>query len=367
MRRPGYHGYVDVCHQSHVAGWAARGSEGVPVSIRINGRFVGEAAPYIQRPDLAASGVKAGAGFMFYFPEPLRASDTIEVQFPDGSHLHGSPSVRHKQRLQELLDGINVERMQGMEMGPLDRPILSKRTSRVFYVDHETREDLIRNYEARSSPEILNYSRIVPVDIVWPGGTLKDRLPGPLAFDYCLASHVIEHVPDVIGWIREVCSVLRPGGLLSLAIPDKQRTFDFRRATAVPADLIDAFVRGLTRPSPRQVFDHVATVTPIAHPADISPERIRDALAHARAVHADSNHYVDVHCHVFTQQSFLAVFELLSHTGLLPVKLRRFFPTRPGTIEFIVSLEVAATESSSEIAATYRHALAGLSSEPPSP
>lgn len=49
------------------------------------------------------------------------------------------------------------------------------------------------------------------------------------ALDFLLASHVIEHMPDTIGTLGEWTRVLRPGGILFLIVPHKDRTMDAER------------------------------------------------------------------------------------------------------------------------------------------
>jgi len=51
-------------------------------------------------------------------------------------------------------------------------------------------------------------------------------------FDYCLASHVIEHIPNPIAFFQSIAHLLKPGGVLSLAVPDKRYTFDFFQPAA---------------------------------------------------------------------------------------------------------------------------------------
>ena len=252
----------------------------------------------------------------------------------------------------ELLDGIGPA-MQGLEIGPLSRPTLSKKKYRVWYVDHADRDELIRKYRHSATSESLDSEAIVPVDIVWSGRPLAVCLPEPRTFDYALASHVVEHVPDIIGWLQQIASVLRDGGLMSLAIPDKERTFDHLRAVSRPADLIEAHVRRLRVPSARHVFDAITSASPFGEPVKPpSTTLIVQALQHARAVEA-TDLYLDVHCYVFTPESFREVFAIVACTGLVPFRLRRLFPTRPGANEFIVSLEKT-NEGPEAIAASYR-------------
>lgn len=47
-----------------------------------------------------------------------------------------------------------------------------------------------------------------------------------MRFNWTVSSHVMEHVPDPIGWLSEIFEVLKPGAVLSLALPDKKFCFD---------------------------------------------------------------------------------------------------------------------------------------------
>ena len=77
-------------------------------------------------------------------------------------------------------------------------------------------------------------------------------------FDYVIASHLIEHIPDPITWLSDIASVLRPSGILSLVIPDKRFTFDMNRRTTEISDLVDAYLRRLRHPSFKQAYDFIS-------------------------------------------------------------------------------------------------------------
>ena len=56
-----------------------------------------------------------------------------------------------------------------------------------------------------------------------PGAIRADVLHIPVrdrTFNYVLAPHVLEHIPDVKGAIAELARVLRPGGTLEIRAPD---------------------------------------------------------------------------------------------------------------------------------------------------
>ncbi len=90
------------------------------------------------------------------------------------------------------------------------------------------------------------------------------EVTGAGRFHHVVASHVIEHAPNLIGWLEEIRLVLRPGGVLTLAIPDKRDTFDVMRRTSTLDAMVDAHLRGIRQPSPRQAFDHYGNVVPTA-------------------------------------------------------------------------------------------------------
>ena len=46
------------------------------------------------------------------------------------------------------------------------------------------------------------------------------------SFDYVFSSHVLEHMPNTIGTLREWLRILKPGGILALRLPHGERTFD---------------------------------------------------------------------------------------------------------------------------------------------
>src|SRR5437868_3008097 len=85
------------------------------------------------------------------------------------------------------------------------------------------------------------------------GRALLEAVGRPV--DYVVASHVIEHVPDLIGWLAEVREALEPGGELRLAVPDRRYTLDYRRSVSRLADVVHAWFMRARRPLPHQILD----------------------------------------------------------------------------------------------------------------
>jgi len=113
--------------------------------------------------------------------------------------------------------------------------------------------DLKKKYAAESA-EFLE--QIVPVDYVLVNNSLKETVKGE-KFDYVIASHVIEHVPDIVSWLKDSI-YLKPNGILSLVIPDKRYTFDITRDESSPADVMGAYIERHTKASTASVYDYLA-------------------------------------------------------------------------------------------------------------
>ena len=215
----------------------------------------------------------------------------------------------------------------------------------MLYADYLDADGLRAKYRADPNVDI---SRIVDVDVIWAGGPLAACLPPGTVLDYVFASHVMEHIPDLVGWFAEIAAVLRPGGLVALAIPDKRFTFDLLRAPSRLGDLIDAHLQGLRRPAPWQVFDHHAHAVRLddfraAWEGRIDPAALAHhadaAIALQCAEQARAGAHLDVHCWVFTPRSLMQRLGELVALGLLPYRCHAFYETEPCAIEMLLVLE----------------------------
>ena len=85
--------------------------------------------------------------------------------------------------------------MTGVEIGPLANPIVSRDDGRIIYVDHQNAEGLRQKYANNPDVAVMD---IVDVDAIWGSNTLQEAIGPGVAVDYVVASHVVEHVPDLI-------------------------------------------------------------------------------------------------------------------------------------------------------------------------
>lgn len=125
----------------------------------------------------------------------------------------------------------------GIEIGPCHNPIASRKKGyNVHVIDHLDREGLIAKYRDHH----IDLDRIEEVDFVWRGENYTDLTGKSKYYDWIIASHVIEHTPDFIGFLNNCDSVLKDDGVLSLVVPDKRYCFDHYRPVTGIARIVDS-------------------------------------------------------------------------------------------------------------------------------
>lgn len=109
----------------------------------------------------------------------------------------------------------------------------------------------------------LRYAgRKMPVDVVAPA----DELPfADGAYDFVLASHALEHVPDPIAALREWARVARR--YLFIVLPARDNEFDHDRPVTPLSELEERHVRGFTADEDRHwnVWDASAFCALLEH------------------------------------------------------------------------------------------------------
>lgn len=245
----------------------------------------------------------------------------------------------------KALHAIDVGNSVGVEIGPLTRPIVRKESGEVFYIDRATTAELKQEFGGSGSH--IDPRDIVEVDFVWGEASLADCV-GERKFDYCIASHVVEHVPDLITWLYEIADILKPTGVLSLVVPDRRYTFDFLRHNSTLAEAAEAHVQRLRKPSYRQVFDHFFNYSEVDAAQLWASAEYRDQirpkhcpLEVANAASESLRRYIDAHCWVFTAESFVELLDQIASIKHMPFKIANLFPPERGTNEFFVTLKMS--------------------------
>lgn len=173
---------------------------------------------------------------------------------------------------------------EGIEIGGLHHPTRVK--ARVRYVDRLPDDGLSEHYPERGETT-------VHVDIVDDAQTLSTVADA--SQDFLIANHVLEHCRDPLGALRNWFRVVRDGGTIFMALPDKRRTFD-REREVTPLAHLAAHVEGTADDWPHYV-DYARHVR-------LAPEAEVEAKARELAEQDYS-----IHFHVWTQREMVEMIE----------------------------------------------------------
>jgi predicted SAM-dependent methyltransferase len=195
-----------------------------------------------------------------------------------------------------------VLRGKGIEVGALHEPLVVPPWIAVRYVDRLSVAELRAHYPELDAlplvePDIIDNGEALP--------TVPDR-----SEDFLIANHFIEHCEDPIGALTNFCRVVRPGGTIYLAVPDKRHTFDKTRALTPFEHLVRDHEEGPDW-SRRDHYHEVVTVTESV----AEEERIR-----ARLDDLMGKRY-SIHFHVWTHTSFLVFLCATAERYQLPFEI----------------------------------------------
>lgn len=247
---------------------------------------------------------------------------------------------RQARRRRTFVTSVLGRDLRILEFGPLDNPTFhADLGDRVEYLDYFSTDEL-----RASSADVPNrrVSRIAPVHHVVKSKHFGGIPDGP--FDLLVANHVLEHVPDPITWLHEAQSLMADGGWLFMALPDRRWTFDYHRPVTVASSMVRAHEEDLDKPSQWQVMEAIYYWTKVdgkalwagAEPPPFSP---RMDLRRAREQAEErSRTYADVHCWVFTLDSFRRCMTDLHDAGMVDLVVDLAREPAHGTNEFFVVL-----------------------------
>jgi SAM-dependent methyltransferase len=239
----------------------------------------------------------------------------------------------------------------GLEIAPYFNPMVDRSKYEVFYVDCIDNDEIQR----KASENPGSVGKNVPwIDAVWvPGKRLSDCVRGR-KFSYAVASHVMEHVPNPLGWLGEILECVEVGGRVAIMLPMRTKSMDFYRQNTTFGQIVGWSIEKPSRPTPTQVMDFLSQsffhqgepiVAERMPPFEEAPRHYsdRDALGYAEFVWKEK-HYLDVHCSTWTPETFMEIFGRLHEVGLLSAKVVGPFTGFPGATdaEFLAYLEKTA-------------------------
>lgn len=242
-----------------------------------------------------------------------------------------------------------------LELGPLNRPVAEKASyPNAFYCDIRSTEEVRalysgNDYLAATGIEI-NMETIVPIDYVVKDGYSKS-LSAVEKFDYVIASHVLEHVDDLIFALQDIAQLLKPGGIFCIVYPDKRYCFDHFRTSASFRDAYHVFRDGTKNNAP-MVLDFYYSVIPENNPSlfwnqdgilnELPRASYENAVAHYERV-LDGERMDDIHYWPFTDMDFLKFLYDCTRARLLPFRCISFCPCVKDGQQFMVALQLDPT------------------------
>lgn len=234
----------------------------------------------------------------------------------------------------------------GLEIGPSYNPFVPKSSgAKIDSVDYTDQSGLINRY--RNEPNV-DLSRIEPVDYISDGRPLSEIIPRRKHYSYIIASHVIEHVPNLLEFLRDCSLLLTDDGVIALAVPDRRYCFDlFRPATSTGA-ILQAFYERRTRHPVGTLFDELAYASRCGGQitwAEQNTEPLTfvhtlEQAADKFACYNPGGPYSDCHAWQFTPSSFRLIMKDLADINLLDLKEHAFHSTI--ACEFFIALSRSA-------------------------
>lgn len=353
-------GHLDCVSSESIHGWCAQKKIDVPatVALYVNDKEISRTIANLPRPDVHLKGLHPTGACGFKFDSQkrfeLNAGDKVSVKaivnekrielasspkiFPTTIPSYGSHLSRHE----KIFIKIDTQGL-GLEIGPSHKPLAPKSLGyNCKTLDHLDTESLRKKYANNSR---VNINNIEEVDYVWKGEPLDQLIGERNCFDYIIASHVIEHTPDFLGFLKQCETLLKETGTLSLVIPDKRYCFDFFRWPSTTGDILQAHIEQRTLHTPGVIFDHFSSVCQqdkqivwsqgskgsfdLIHSTETAIRLMEKAIA--------ENDYVDVHNWRFTPSSFRLILADLQAMSKIDLKEVSFYDTVG--CEFYMSLQ----------------------------
>lgn len=210
-----------------------------------------------------------------------------------------------------------------IEIGPSLNPMAPKADQwRSFSIDHADQAGLREKYKNDPSVDPLKIER---VDFVWTQGSLSDAVPPEHlhTFDLFLASHVIEHFPNVVDFLASADTLTHAKGRVILVVPDKRMCFDMFRSLSSTGEAIAAHLEKRVRHSTANVFDFMSKAVQknglpgwvMGNQTPTKPMVFDIETAHHHAIAAGQEVYIDAHAWIFCPASFQLIMIELARLG----------------------------------------------------
>jgi SAM-dependent methyltransferase len=228
---------------------------------------------------------------------------------------------------------------RGLEISPGAAPLIRREDAAggLTYCDKVGGDAWKASYGAKAQGEMLSS------DVTLGTRRLDEVFPAA-HFDYVVSSHVLEHIPDFIGFFKSVEIVLKPNSDLVMIVPDKRYTFDVLREPTSIAQIERAHELRLIHPSRemmREFFshiDHAATAELLwaktHQPAPtFSADQVEERLGRTKPED------IDLHCWVFTPSVMRTLLDYVCEVHAPLLHVVEVSDTPHGSIEFMIHMK----------------------------
>jgi SAM-dependent methyltransferase len=245
-----------------------------------------------------------------------------------------------KIRKELVLRDLDLSR-PGLEIGPGPFPLAPKREGyRVHTLDVKSEAELREGARLTGADPDL----VEPIDFVWQGEPYAELVGQKGGYDWVIASHVVEHTPDLIAFLNNCADLLSPEGILSLVVPDKRYCFDYFRPLASLGQVVNAYYDKRVRPGPGTVLEHHLYHALLDEKGTWAAGQKGDyrlvqgsntpTKENLEAMYGDAYH--DSHVWTFTPSSFRLIIQELHLMGFTTLREASFTPS--SYFEFFVTL-----------------------------
>jgi SAM-dependent methyltransferase len=219
---------------------------------------------------------------------------------------------------------------RGAEIGALHNPLkVNRKKVQVIYVDMLDKEDLIKQ-----NPEICS-KEIKSPDIVADAEDLN--VIADESMDFVIASHILEHLPNPIKALKEFHGILKMGGILYLAIPDKRCSFDRERPITALSHLLQDYKERATPETSILHYQEWLTLVELKKEKPVV-KCLEDLM----------NKQYRIHFHVWVPESILELLNYLKNNLRVYFQLEDYY-YRKGDMEIIFILKKVSCSSFSDL------------------
>ncbi|MDI3469984.1 MAG: hypothetical protein OJF62_002047 [Pseudolabrys sp.] len=138
----------------------------------------------------------------------------------------------------------------GIEVGAGARPFPLPAGVTCFYGDHLDHDGLVKYFNS----DIDHHNGFIDAESFT--GIAQSSA------DFVVMAHVIEHLQNPLGSIQAAIGVLKPGGVLIMAAPDRRHTFDRRRPGTTLDHILKDFADGGRSTRKMAYLEHLRFVYP---------------------------------------------------------------------------------------------------------